>query len=67
MAAVQLPNVDEKLLKNRLYDEFRIEIPVLTWENYKLMRISVQGYNDEKDLNALISGLKALIPETTIY
>jgi isopenicillin-N epimerase len=66
MAAVQLPNVNEKLLQQRLYDEFRIEIPVLTWENYKLLRISVQGYNDKKDLNALICGLKTLIPKTTI-
>jgi isopenicillin-N epimerase len=66
MASIQLPNIDEKLLKHRLYDEFRIEIPIFTWENYKLLRISVQGYNNEKDIQALIRGLKVLIPETTI-
>lgn len=45
-------------LKARLYDEHRIEIPVFAWNESKLIRLSVQGYNSRRDMDKLLSALK---------
>lgn len=62
MASVQLPvRTDIGALKEYLYDEHRIEVPLMEWSGYKLIRISVQGYNTMKDIDALIKPLKRWI------
>ena len=62
MAAAPLPeSTDITQLKARLYDEFRIEIPLIAWKDRKLIRISVQGYNSKTDIDALIQALLHLI------
>jgi isopenicillin-N epimerase len=64
MAVAQLPpETDVKLLKTRLYDEFRVEVPIFEWNMLKLVRISVQGYNTQEDVDALVDGLERLLPE----
>lgn len=62
MAAARLPgSVDCQQLKARLYDEFRIEAPIYRWNNQPLLRISVQGYNSQADIDALVEALTALL------
>jgi selenocysteine lyase/cysteine desulfurase len=62
MAAVPLPPaVDVGTLQARLYDEQRVEVPVRAWNDWKLMRISVQAYNDRQDIERLLQGLRRLI------
>lgn len=62
MAAVPLPDtVDADLLKIRLYEKYHIEVPVFQWKDRKLIRISVQGYNTERDVNKLVNALRNLI------
>jgi len=62
MAASPLPaDTDVLLLKNRLYDEYRIEVPVHEWNGNKLIRISVQGYNTKRDVDKLIDALSILL------
>lgn len=62
MAAIRLPTDDPVTLKTRLYDEFRVEVPMGTFhDGSATVRISFQGYNDESDLDALIEGLKKLL------
>ena len=62
MCTAPLPSdVNLAVLKNRLYDEFRIEVPVLEWKGNKLIRISVQGYNTEKELKKLYRALTELL------
>ncbi len=39
-----LPKTNIITLKSRLYEEFWIEVPLLEWNGYKLIRVSVQGY-----------------------
>ena len=58
MVAMRLPAEAAPDLKQRLYDEHRIEIPV----SNGIIRASYQGYNDERDLDALADALGALIP-----
>lgn len=62
MFTAPLPaDTDVALLKNRLYDEFNIEVPVLEWNGNKLIRVSVQGYNTQEDLDALFVALSRLL------
>jgi isopenicillin-N epimerase len=50
-------------LQKRLYDEFRIEVPVFERARERLIRTSFQGYNDESDLDALATALDAIRAE----
>jgi isopenicillin-N epimerase len=60
MVAAPLPPCDRQEVKRRLYEEHRIEIPVYEWDGRPLIRASVQGYNDERDLDALLAALELL-------
>jgi isopenicillin-N epimerase len=63
MAAVALPELDPEIMQRRLYDEYRVEVPVYRWEGVPYLRVSIQGYNTQADLDALLNGLKQLLPE----
>ena len=63
MAVLPLPPGDGAALKRRLYDEFAVEIPIVVWNEQQFARISVQGYNTWRDVEALVEGLAALLPE----
>ena len=66
MVASPLPaGVDTIELKRRLYDDHRIEVPITTWNDRRLIRVSVQGYTTEGDLDALMAALTDLLPEVT--
>ncbi|MCL4560406.1 MAG: aminotransferase class V-fold PLP-dependent enzyme [Chloroflexi bacterium] len=63
MGSALLPNsIDADLLKSQLYDLYRIEIPVVQWEDKTLLRFSFQGYNRRSDLDALLVALQKLLP-----
>ncbi len=58
MAAVPLPGfTDLPALKTRLYDEYRIEVPLILWNGCKFIRVSVQGYNTPRDVDKLVDVL----------
>jgi isopenicillin-N epimerase len=57
MVACPLPPCDVAAVKTLLYDKYRIEIPVFLWNNMPIIRISVQAYNTQADLDAFYSAL----------
>jgi isopenicillin-N epimerase len=62
MATALLPNSADLIqLKQQLYDDFRIEVPCLEWEGLKLIRISIQGYNSQSDVDELVNALANLL------
>lgn len=62
MAVAGLPEiVDPAGFKRRLYDQFRVEVPLTQWRNRLFVRVSVQGYNEPGDIDRLIAGLEALL------
>jgi isopenicillin-N epimerase len=61
MASFPLPVCDAEPLQHRLYDEFRIKVPVVTWNDRQFVRISAQGYNTQADVDALLDALRALL------
>jgi len=62
MIAAPLP-VDTNItsLKKRLYDEYHIEVPLVEWNGNKLIRVSVQGYNTQNDIDKLRRALSLLL------
>ncbi|WP_062193966.1 aminotransferase class V-fold PLP-dependent enzyme [Anaerolinea thermolimosa] len=64
MAIAPLPETtDLQVLKDRLYDEFQVEVPFIEWNGNKFVRVSVQGYNTREDVEALCRGLEELLPQ----
>lgn len=62
MFTVRLPtSLDLDHFKFDLYDRFRVEAPIILWNNEKFMRLSFQAYNDESDANRLIESLRELL------
>ncbi|HCR70941.1 MAG TPA: aminotransferase [Anaerolineae bacterium] len=62
MTVSSLPvNTDALSFKQKLYDEFRIEVPIIDWHGNKLIRTSVQGYNSKRDIDRLIDTLKKML------
>jgi isopenicillin-N epimerase len=57
MVTMGLPQDAPDDLQERLYDEYRIEIPVFDG----LIRASYQGYNEEADLDTLARALSAML------
>ena len=49
-------------LQRRLYDEYRVEMPMIEWGGRQFVRVSVQGYNTPEDTGALVRALGDLLP-----
>jgi isopenicillin-N epimerase len=62
MAAFPLPACDAAALQRRLYEEYRVEVPIIEWNGRQLVRVSVQGYNTREDVEALVRALSTLLP-----
>lgn len=57
MRGFRVEHPDPAALKRQLYDEHRIEVPVVESRGGWSLRVSVQAYNDESDLHALRDAL----------
>ena len=62
MIVATLPaDSDLVTLKSRLINGYHIEIPLVEWNNHKLIRLSVQGYNSRRDMDRLLFALKEIL------
>jgi isopenicillin-N epimerase len=66
MGIAPLPLSNLTVLKKRLYDEYNIEVPLIQWQDRQFIRISVQGYNTQEDIDTLVNSLKVLLPQVAI-
>lgn len=57
MRGYRVDHDDPAALKRRLYDEHRIEVPIVETRHGWVLRVSVQAYNDAADLAALRDAL----------
>jgi len=48
-------------LQQQLWDEFRIEIPIVNWSGRRWVRVSAHLYNDRAQIDLLAKALKALL------
>jgi len=51
------PELDGSALKRELYERHRIEVPIFETANGFVLRVSVQAYNDESDIAALVDAI----------
>jgi isopenicillin-N epimerase len=66
MGIAPLPLSNLAVLKSRLYDEYKIEVPLIQWQDKQFIRVSVQGYNSQEDIDALVKALELLLPQVSI-
>jgi selenocysteine lyase/cysteine desulfurase len=69
MALVRLPFDGADLhaareFQTRLYAEHRVEAPVTIWNSQAFLRVSVQGYNTQADIDALVSAVALQLKQT---
>ncbi len=60
MFSLRIHTKDSVLLKSKLLDNFNIEVPVMSYHGNNYIRISIQGYNDQSDLDNLVSAIEKL-------
>jgi len=48
-------------LKTGLYDQYHVEIPCGEWQGMQYVRVSIQAYNTEADVDRLLEGLGRLL------
>ena len=65
MVTIPLPACDAGELKRRLYNEYRVGVPIITWGGREFVRVSVQGYNTREDVEALVRALGEVLPLVT--
>lgn len=66
MGIAPLPPLKDAFeLKARLYDEYKIEVPVTDWNGRRFLRISIQGYNSREDTDKLLIALQRLLPQVS--
>ena len=69
MASLPLPLCDTGALCQRLRDEYNIEVPIVRWTGVNgdppraFVRLSIQAYNTQSDVDRLLDALGALLPE----
>ncbi len=63
MVSMPVPRCDTAVLKTRLYDEYQIEIPCFDWQDHSIVRLSVQGYNTESQMDHLVTALTEILPQ----
>ncbi|MFN8382929.1 MAG: aminotransferase class V-fold PLP-dependent enzyme [Anaerolineales bacterium] len=66
MGIAPIPLSNLAALKSRLYDEHKIEVPLIQWQDKQFVRISVQAYNSQEDIDALVHALKVLLPQVSV-
>ena len=64
MGTIPIPKQsDITALKYRLYNDYKIEIPCIEWNDKHFIRLSIQGYNTSAEIDLLIRALSSLIPQ----
>lgn len=53
--------VSAQSLQSRLWEMYRIEVPIIDWDSWRLVRLSIQAYNSAEDIAQLASALQATL------
>src|SRR3712207_7499245 len=51
MRTLPLPPCDAQMVKARLWDEYRVEVPLVEWRGQQYIRVSIQAYNSPNDID----------------
>ena len=64
MVSAPLPPCDPEDMRHRLFDDYQVDAPVRRWNDLHLIRISVQAYNTEEDVDVLVEALRRLFAKS---
>jgi isopenicillin-N epimerase len=66
MRTIPLLPCNLTLLKERLWNEYQIEVPMVGWNGGHYVRVSIQCYNGPNEVDRLLEALERLLPETAL-
>lgn len=66
MFSISVNTPDPQKLYRLLVDEYKIEIPITIQEDLNFIRFSVQGFNDQNDLDYLYESLQHIIKHSNL-
>lgn len=59
MVAIPVPHIEDPAkVHDQLLERYGIEIPVFNWQSHSIVRLSVQGYNSQPQMEILIEALR---------
>lgn len=61
MIALRLSSGDADSLQRALWERYRIEVPIVAWQGYRLVRPSCHLYTWQEDIDLLVRALKELV------
>ena len=61
MCSMPLPPVELAALGTRLLNDYHVEIPIIPWQDHVFMRVSIQAYNGQRDVDTLLGALENLL------
>ena len=62
MVAIPVPALEDPVkFHDTLLERYGIEIPVFNWQNHSIVRLSVQGYNSQRQMDILVEALKTAL------
>lgn len=61
MRSFELLDEDARELWRRLWEDYRVEVPVFEWGGRRLLRVSIGPYNDDGDVDRLVAALGELL------
>ena len=61
MFTVPLPACDAQAVRQRLWEEFKVEVPIVAWSDRFFIRVSIQAYNTPEDVDRLLFGLEQVL------
>ncbi len=64
MCTLPLPLADSaagEALKQRLWEEYQVEVPIVDWQDRLFVRVSIQAYNSASDVDRLVDALARLL------
>lgn len=63
MAHVELPPGPASPLQNALWEQHGIEVPVVSWQERRALRVSCHLYNDREQIDRLVTAVAELLPQ----
>jgi isopenicillin-N epimerase len=61
MCSIELPAGSIEKLGTRLFDEYKVEVPLTRWNNREFLRISILVYNSVEDVERLVGALGEIL------
>jgi isopenicillin-N epimerase len=61
MCSIPIKTNQPEKLQRHLFENYKIEIPVMRHEQYVFLRYSVQGFNNQEDLDKLYQALEEIV------